>query len=577
MRKLLSVLFSTLQGGLRGGLLFVALLATTALWAYNFQSGDLYYNITSETTVEVTRGDYSNLTTATIPDIVTHDGTTYSVTSIGNYAFQNCSSLTSVTIPNSVTSIGGHAFAYCSSLTSITIPESVTSIGDYAFYYCYSLTSVTIPESVTSIGDKAFYNCSSLTSITIPNSVTSIGSYAFQYCSYLTSVTIPNSVTSIGGYAFQRCSSLTSVTIGNSVTSIGGWAFSGCSSLTSITIPNSVTSIGIGIFRGCRFTKENFVNNSTLDAEANNYWGAEFVDAEIDGLLIRNDTVIDCRMFVTSLTSITIPNSVTYIGERAFDNCSSLTSITIPNTVTYIGERAFDNCSSLNEVILGTGLETVKEYAFAGCSKLQDVYCYAIEPPTAYDSSFSQYNAFLYIPCENKKVYMLDEVFGNFKYIECISSDEVKTNDVVITPTTNDVTITWPTEGNADTYTIVIKKGNEVFCTLTFNANGQLLNIAYAPGRDSNNHGAQYAEQAGNGYRFTVTGLEEGTHYAYNIDVRDAANKTIKSYSGEFTAESMTAVENITTNNANIQKIIRNGQLLILRDGVEYTIMGQEL
>ena len=653
--------------------LFVALFATTSLWAYDFQSGDLYYNITNDTrvpyTVDVTRpwSNYAGLTTANIPETVTYNGITYSVTSIGDDTFRDCSSLTSVIIPNSVTSIGEaafykcssltsvnipnsitsigggtfygcssltsitipesvtsigvHAFSDCSSLTSITIPNSVTSIGDYAFdgcsslpvednlryadtylvaavdkklstysikegtkwiargafYNCSSLTSITIPNSVTSIGSYAFYDCSSLTSITIPDSVTSIGDDTFRYCLSLTSITIPNSVTSIGDWAFHVCSSLTSITIPNGVTRIGDVAFMACSSLTSITIPNSVTSIGRGIFRGCRFTKENFVNNSTLDAEANNYWGAEFVDAEIDGLLIRNDTVIDCRMFVTSLTSITIPNSVTYIGERAFENCSSLTSITIPNSVTYIGERAFDNCSSLNEVILGTGLETVKEYAFAGCSKLQDVYCYAIEPPTAYDSSFSQYNAFLYIPCENKKVYMLDEVFGNFKYIECISSDEVKTNDVVITPSTNDVTITWPAEAGADTYTIVIKKGNEVFCTLTFNADGQLLNIAYAPGRDSNNHGAQYAEQAGNGYRFTVTGLEEGTHYAYNIDVRDAANKTIKSYSGEFTAESMTAVENITTNNANIQKILRDGQLLILRDGVEYTIMGQEL
>ena len=167
-------------------------------------------------------------------------------------------------------------------------------------------------------------------------------------------------------------------------------------------------------------------------------------------------------------------------------------------------------------------------------------------------------------------------MFGSFRYIQCIESEDVTTNDVVVNPGANDVTITWPTEGNADTYTIVIKKGNEVFCTLTFNANGQLLNIAFSPGRNGN-HPAQYAEQAGNGYRFTVTGLEEGTQYAYNIDVKDASNKTIKSHTGEFTTESMTAVENITTNNANIQKIMRDGQFIIVRDGVEYTIMGQEL
>ena len=132
-------------------------------------------------------------------------------TSIGDYAFYECSSLTSITIPDSVTSIGEDAFEYCSSLTSVTIPDSVTSIGNYAFDACTSLTSITIPDSVTSIGEGAFYDCASLTSVTIGNSVTSIGEWAFYGCASLTSVTIPNSVTSIGGWAFSYCTSLTSV------------------------------------------------------------------------------------------------------------------------------------------------------------------------------------------------------------------------------------------------------------------------------------------------------------------------------------------------------------------------------
>ena len=155
------------------------------------------------------------------------------VTSIGKYAFDYCSNLTSVTIPNSVKSIGDSAFRSCG-LTSITIPNSVKSIGDYAFDSCSSLTSVTIPNSVTSIGASAFYSCSNLESVTIPNSVTSIGEYAFEACSSLRSVTIPDSVTSIGESAFCYCSNLTSVTIPNSVTKIESWAFYKCEKLKDV-------------------------------------------------------------------------------------------------------------------------------------------------------------------------------------------------------------------------------------------------------------------------------------------------------------------------------------------------------
>ena len=184
----------------------------------------------------------SSLTNIEIPN---------SAMSIGERAFYNCRNLTSVTIPDSVTSISDYAFYNCSSLTSVTIPDSVTSISDYAFYGCRSLTGVTIPDSVTSIGNYAFYNCTSLTSVTIGNSVTTIGSEAFSNCTSLTSVTIPDSVTSIGSYAFAYCHALKSVTLGNSVTSIDYCAFAFCAALKSITIPVSVTSIGRSAFYGC--------------------------------------------------------------------------------------------------------------------------------------------------------------------------------------------------------------------------------------------------------------------------------------------------------------------------------------
>jgi hypothetical protein len=177
--------------------------------------------------------DCSSLTSVTIPD---------SVTSIGRSAFSGCSRLTSVRIPDSVTSIGDRAFRYCSNLTSVTIGNSVTSIEGWTFDYCGSLTSVRIPESVTSIGKKAFAHCSSLTSVTIGNSVTSIGDLAFYDSVSLTSVTIPDSVTSIGNRAFEYCG-LTSVIIGDSVTSIGSNAFAYCSSLESITFRGNAPNV----------------------------------------------------------------------------------------------------------------------------------------------------------------------------------------------------------------------------------------------------------------------------------------------------------------------------------------------
>ena len=220
--------------------------------AYDVEVDGIYYNLISKGNVaEVTKGGNKYSGDITIPSSINVNEVEYSVTSIGDEAFSDCKSLTSVTLPNSVTSIGEDAFQQCIGLTSVTIPNSVTSIGDGAFSYCKGLTSVTIPNSVTSIGLCAFYDCKGLTSVTIPNSVTNIESYAFKGCSGLTSVTIPNSITSIGWESFYGCSSLTSITIPNSVTSIGSEAFSGCSGLTSITIPNSVTSIGREAFAKC--------------------------------------------------------------------------------------------------------------------------------------------------------------------------------------------------------------------------------------------------------------------------------------------------------------------------------------
>ena len=217
-----------------------------------------------------------------------------SVTSIGDWAFYGCDSLSEVVIPSSVTSIGDRAFAGCGSLSEVVIPSSVTSIGDRAFAGCGSLSEVVIPSSVTSIGDRAFKDCGSLSSIVIPSSVTSIGDWAFYDCRSLSDIVIPSSVTSIGDWAFCGCSSLSDIVIPSSVTRIGNSVFRGCSSLSDIVIPSSVTSIGDRAFKDCG-----------------------------------------------SLSSIVIPDSVTSIGCSAFFDCGSRSSIVIPSSVTSIGDSAF--------------------------------------------------------------------------------------------------------------------------------------------------------------------------------------------------------------------------------------------
>ena len=201
---------------------------------YSTDDGFKYKLDTEAKTAELAKFRRSQ-TEVVIPENVTYNDVTYSVTSLGDECFNGCSSLTSIDIPSSVTSLGDYCFYECSSLTSIDIPSSVTSLGKYCFYYCSSLTSVTIPSSVTSLGDNCFSYCSSLTSVTIPSSVTSLGDNCFTLCSSLTSVTIPSSVTSLGRSCFDGCSSLASIDIPSSVTSLGDACFWNCSSLKTVT------------------------------------------------------------------------------------------------------------------------------------------------------------------------------------------------------------------------------------------------------------------------------------------------------------------------------------------------------
>ena len=231
---------------------------------------------------------------------------------IYNYAFVNCASLLSITIPDSITSIGDCAFNFCYSLSSVIIPDGVTSIATNTFNCCYSLSNIAIPNGVTSIAGNGFASCYSLSSIVIPNSTTSIGAYAFTSCYSLSSVVIPDNITSVGNYAFNNCYSLSSVTIPSVATSVWNSMFNNCYSLSSITIPDDVTSIKTSAFQNCY-----------------------------------------------SLSGIIIPDGVTNIDSDAFYGCRSLSRVTIPYMVTRIGGSAFQNCYGIKEYhILPTAVPT---------------------------------------------------------------------------------------------------------------------------------------------------------------------------------------------------------------------------
>ena len=420
-------------------ILLAVMFAGQAWAATTFEIGNLKYKVTDETNHYVSVGKGSTALTGelTIPSTVTNGSTTYTVTSIGDWAFERCSGLTTVTIGNSVTSIGNHAFSQCRGLTSVIIPNSVTSIGEGAFYLCEGLTSVTISESVTSIGNYAFSHCSKLTSVTIPNSVenigdavfegcsglteinversntkyasqdgvlfnkdkttivcypagktettynilnsvTSIGYRAFKGCGALTSVTISESATSIDDYAFYGCSGLTTVTIPNSVTSIGSHAFGECSSLTSVTIPNSVTSIGSYAFYECRGLTTTTIPNSvtSIGYDAFGVCSSLSYNTYDNAEYLGNSEnpyVVLISMAAANITSCKINENCKVIYSWAFYYCSSLKSVSIPNSVISIGERTFCSCG-MNSVTIPNSVTSIGEGAFSGCHSAA-IYC----------------------------------------------------------------------------------------------------------------------------------------------------------------------------------------------------------
>lgn len=392
---------------------------------------------------------------------------------IADYAFYNCSGLTTVDIPSSVTNIGRYAFSSCSSLTSIDIPSSVNNTGEYVFYncsglksaninsrtigdymfaYCSNLMSVTLGNGVASIGNSAFSGCSGLTSIDIPSSVNNIGVSVFYDCSGLKSANINSRV--IGDYMFECCSNLMSAALGDNVVVIGHSAFLDCYSLTSVNIPNSVTTIRPYAFAGTALYNNDmnwtnnvlYVDNCLIQAR----YGLDDAYEVLNGTRVIADEAFD----YVDIVSVDIPGSVQNIGYLAFGNCGDLevfnvdeknscyssedgvlfnadktmliqyprakpaTSYSVPESVNTIGDRAFYNCRNLESIIIGSGVTSIGADAFMDCYSLNEMLVKATTPPTIDPYSFHASGIeTIYVPAESLDAYKAAEVWNRFNLL----------------------------------------------------------------------------------------------------------------------------------------------------------------
>ena len=423
-------------------LLAVAASIGTMFAGNEVQIGDLYYYLLTNHRVEVTSpnsGEYSG--DIVIPASVTYKSVTYSVTSIGSYAFRYCTGLTSVTIPNSVTTIGKEAFYHCTGLTSVTIPNSVTIIENMAFRECTGLTSpvynahvfaymptsfsgaYTIPDGIESIAGNAFWNCIGLTSVTIPNSVTSIGNFAFSSCTGLTYVEAPavffdileddwsyytkilTHVVVNGGelsgkaLLFINRSYKTLQTLdvsGVTNTEFTDEAFKGCYNLQQLVLPAGLTHISYNSVAECIK-----LNSVVIPAGV----------TEIDDRAFE-----DCR----SLGSVNFAgDALRRIGNWAFYNCHALENIEIPAGVTEIGAGAFYGCTYLNNLSMPASVQSIGDNCFALCSKISQMNVDAVLPPAVEDKTFYEVSteAPVYVPDESVTTYKAHPVWGKLNII----------------------------------------------------------------------------------------------------------------------------------------------------------------
>ena len=389
--------------------LFCLLLAYLPAKAVaDFSVGRFDYKILSEKdlTVEATPNATSFDPIVVVPQTVTHNDKTYRVTALGDKAFYNKNWATSVTLPESITRIGDETFSGCYNLKTIVIPLTLTRIGSEAFSRCYNLETVFLPNSITEIGASAFSNCEKLETINIPTSLTKIEEKTFYNCKALQMIDIPGVTSSIGNYAFAECENLEALNLSQSVKDLGNDFIKGCNNLIEINVAEG--NPFYASLMGILYNKE--LSEMILAPK-----GIEFVE-----LPPTVKTIPDDFFAYSRLTMITIPNSLTKIGDNAFAQCKNLTSIVVPNSVTEICSGAFSDCTSLENILLPENLITIKSYTFYECKNLE-----SIQLP----SSLTSIGSMAFRDCEKlNNVEIPDNVtsLGSYCFSDCQSLASIK-------------------------------------------------------------------------------------------------------------------------------------------------------
>ncbi|MGN0442078.1 MAG: leucine-rich repeat protein [Acutalibacteraceae bacterium] len=291
---------------------------------------------------------------------------------IEQYTFSGCSSLKTVNLPDEIKYIKTAAFTRCSSISSITLPPDLQELGEGAFGICSSLTGISIPASCTTIGTETFFQCSSLTDVTLSDSTTAIGDAAFYECTSLTSIQLPDTLETLGTHVFAGCEALEKISLPDSVLSAGKYCFANCTSLTEVKLSDKMTSIHEGIFLNCTALSDMVLNDSV-----NEICDYAFYDCrKLSELSLPvNLSILGKGIFIhcISLSHMTLPSQITLVPEATFLSCENLTSVNMDGEITEIGDYAFTNCARLEKADIDDSVTKIGIYGFANCEILKNI------------------------------------------------------------------------------------------------------------------------------------------------------------------------------------------------------------